>query len=66
MFCIQVEATRKQTQIRLFRCVLVSHARKTAHLTDPGEVNMVNALRVDSDVIEAVKRAFPDVTKRNV
>jgi hypothetical protein len=41
-------------------CVIVSHAQKNTEETDPAELNYVNRLRHRNEVIEAVKRAYPE------
>jgi hypothetical protein len=45
-------------------CVLVAHAQKNTHETDPSEMNAINKIRVKPEVIAAVKRAFPEEDKK--
>jgi hypothetical protein len=45
-------------------CVLVSHARKNSENTDPSELEAVIRLRNRPEVIGAVKRVFPELTKK--
>ncbi len=47
-------------QPRFELCVLVLHAQKTERETDTAELDRVNALRVDSDVLVAIGKAYPD------
>jgi hypothetical protein len=41
-------------------CVLTNHAQKNVEATDPSETNFADALRVNADVIAAVKKSFTD------
>jgi hypothetical protein len=43
-------------------CVLVSHAIKNTQDTDPAELGGMNKLRHTQEVIDAVKKAFPELT----
>jgi len=45
-------------------CVLVSHAQKNSPNTDPLELEAVMRLRNNPEVIAAVKRAYPERTKK--
>jgi hypothetical protein len=51
---------KPRTDRALQVCVLVSHAQKNTRETDPAELNHVNVLRVRTDVVEAVTRAYPE------
>lgn len=44
-------------------CVLVRYAQKNTEETDSAEFNIINRLRINPEVIEAVKRVFPDKEK---
>jgi len=48
------------TDPRYELCVLATHTQKNTEATDPSETDFVNALRVQSEVIAAVKRSFPE------
>ncbi|MBA2526976.1 MAG: hypothetical protein H0V18_14525 [Pyrinomonadaceae bacterium] len=54
---------RPLTDNRLEVCVLVSHAQKNTEETDPAELSGANALRDNLDVIRAVKKAYPELSK---
>jgi hypothetical protein len=41
-------------------CILVSHAQKNTEHTDPSELEFANDLRTRHEVIEAIKRVFPE------
>jgi plasmid maintenance system antidote protein VapI len=41
-------------------CVLISHAIKTQWETDPREVDAMEAFRINPQVIDAIRRAYPD------
>lgn len=41
-------------------CVLASHAQKNTEHTDPSELDAVNKLRLDQEVVKAVKKEFPE------
>lgn len=41
-------------------CVLTNHGQKNTEATDPAETNFANELRINFDVIAAVKRSFPE------
>lgn len=51
---------RPMTDNRLEVCVLVSHAQKNTEETDPTELNGANALRVNLEVVRAVKKTYPE------
>lgn len=55
---------RPLTNPRFEVCVLVSHGTKNEEYTDLSELDGANALRINAEVIEAVKRAFPELTER--
>lgn len=42
-------------------CILISHGCKNEEHTDPVHLERANDLRVSADVIEAVKKAFPEL-----
>jgi hypothetical protein len=41
-------------------CILVSHARKNTENTDPAELDYVNEIRIRAEVIEAIRREYPE------
>lgn len=51
----------KPVSARHFRlCVLISHAIKNTWETDPAELDGANRLRLDKNVIAAIKKKFPE------
>ena len=51
---------RPNTQPSYEVCILISHARKTTWETDPSYKVQANDLRTNTEVIKAVKKAFPE------
>src|SRR5262245_37913459 len=45
-------------------CILVGHAVKTEWETDNAEIDPVNKLRTKPEIMDAVKRCFPEVKER--
>ena len=45
---------------KTFSVLWVTHAQKNTEETDPAELNHVNELRIRVEVIEAVRRAYPE------
>jgi hypothetical protein len=42
-------------------CVLVSHTQKKQEHTDPRHLDQANTLILNPEMLEAVKRTFPEV-----
>lgn len=49
-----------ETKPRFQVCVIVSHAIKTTWETDPSELDGANRLRNTDEVVQAIKREFPE------
>ena len=52
---------RPRTAARFRVCILVSHAQKNTEHTDPAELKRANLLRQKAEVIEAIKKAYPEL-----
>lgn len=55
-----------KTNTRYELCILVNHGQKNQEETDPAELRTVNGFKGRSDVIQAIRIAFPDPGGPNV
>lgn len=59
-FCGFLINPRQVTDVRYQVCIVVSHGQKNEANTDPNELNFVNTIRVNPEVVRAVKQQFPE------